>query len=75
MILKRAVEIEAISLRRIHLQDHNRAFHDPKPLMTQLEKELQTLLHKSKSEDEKAQSIVNWNKDQDWKSQLRKFQV
>lgn len=73
MILKRAVEIEAISLRRTHLQDHNRAFHDPKPLMTQLEKELQTLLHKS--EDEKAQSTVSWNKDKDWKSQLRKFQV
>lgn len=51
----------------------NRAYHDPKALFQQLEKEMMTLLHgKGKAG---AASTVDWGKDSDWKSQLKKFQV
>jgi hypothetical protein len=72
MILKRAVEIESIAQRRLNLYDFNRAFNDPKPLFQQLEKELMTLLH---GKNKPLSNTVNWNKDPDWKSQLKKFQV
>ena len=72
VILKKAVDIESIVQRRVALQDRNRAFHDPAPLMKQLEKEFTTLLHGS---EKKAENTVNWGKDKDWKSQLSKFQM
>lgn len=72
-VLKRAVEIESIASRKINLQDANRAFHDPKPLMDQLNKEHLSLLHKYK--DDAQINTVNWGKDSDWKSKLKKFQV
>ena len=72
IILKKAVDIESIIQRRVNLQDINRAFHDPAPLMKQLEKELMTLLHGSKK---KANNMINWKKDADWELQLSKFKV
>ena len=71
VVLKKAVEVESIAKRRVYILDVNRAFHDPKPLMVQLEKELLTLLHK----DKKEQSTVNWGKDPDWKSKLSHYKV
>lgn len=72
IVLKRAVSIESIASRRVHIQDVNRAFHDPTPLMKQLEKDLLSLLHKS---DKESVGAVNWGKDKDWKSQLSKYKV
>ena len=72
-VLKKAVEIESIASRKTYLQDTNRAFHDPKPLMNQLNKEQLSLLHKYK--DDAQINNVNWGKDSDWKSKLKKFQI
>lgn len=71
IVLKRAVDIESVVSRRLRIYDTNRAFHDPTPLFKQLEKEMLTLLHG----DEKKSNAVDWGKDQDWKSQLSKFQI
>ena len=71
IVLKKAVNIEAIVSRRTNIQDVNRAFHDPVPLMKQLEKEMLTLLHGKNNRS----NTVSWGKDKDWKSQLSKFQI
>lgn len=71
-LLKRAVNIESIAQRRLDIYDMNRAYHDPKALFQQLEKEMMTLLH-GKNKDKVVS--VDWSKDSDWKSQLEKFQV
>lgn len=72
MVLKKAVDIEAIASRRQFIYDVNRANHDAKPLMDQLEKELMTLLH---GNDKGKSSNISWGKDSNWKSQLSKFQI
>lgn len=74
IILKRAVEIEAIVSRRLKIYDLNRAFHGPEQLFRQLEKEMLTLLHGS-SDKAKMVSNISWKKDSDWKSRLQKFRV
>jgi hypothetical protein len=70
IVLKKAVEIDAIVSRRQFIYDVNRANHDAKPVMDQLEKELMTLLH-----GKKKTSSVSWAKNDSWKTQLSKYQI
>lgn len=72
IVLKRAVDIESIASRRLKVYDTNRAYHDAKPLMEQLEKDMLTLLHGNENTKSNA---VDWGKDNNWKSQLTKFQM
>ena len=74
VVLKKAVELEAINQRRIQLYDINRAFHDPKPLFQQLEKEEQKLLLTLKG-NKKETNTISWDKDPDWQTKAMKYKV
>lgn len=72
LLLKRACEIESLSTRHTAIYDFNRAFNDPKPLLDQLQKEIDKRLAFSKK---MKSASISWKKDPDWKQKLSAIKV
>lgn len=72
-ILKKAVEIEILIERRMKIYDLNRAFHSPEDLFKQLEVELSKMLKETGVS--KSTGTVDWGKDPDWMSKLKKIKI
>jgi hypothetical protein len=73
LILKRACEIESTASRISRIYDFNRGFNDPKPLLNQLNKELDQYLSKNVKGGKPS---IDWKqKDPDWQSKLNALRV
>lgn len=75
VVLKKAIDFETLNQRRTYIYDTNRAFHDPKPLFQQLEKEEQKLLSTLKRNKKETSNTISWGKDPDWQIKAMKYQA
>ena len=73
VILRRACEIESTVSRIARIYDINRGFNNPKPLLEQLNKELNQYLNQNVKGGKPS---IDWKKkDPDWQSKLNALRV